>query len=359
MNVNFRSFTAADALDFVAYCALTCNGLTLIAEICRRVTLDPFLYQGRFLECNESMYTFLCKVNKEIMPNVAVGSCTDNRFTFSQGSSKSDWAKDREKLFDVCNQFYVVAETTSRQKLLMESTTNVLKRLINSKVHGKSEFHGVGPMSANQFVQMASLIGLIPLYCFTMANIHSVKLGPSKAIRVGLNNPNMKLNEIQETFSNIVNELKSVWGNLVTTSLIENMLCEISRSYNATTKAMKANGDNRKLALSVICDETHRNFRESQAKDLFFYDDALDCMQNVFNVTSGSSGGTCLRPCLLMRDARLWGNGSEALFNLTNWCKNNADKRMMEWEGNRKEMTLSSRLLISKELQKVVGVECN
>ena len=209
-------------------------------------------------------------------------------------------------------------------------------------------------MSANQFVQMASLVGLVPMYCFTMGNIHSMKLGPSKAIKIGLKDPNMQLKEIQATFVRIFDELKGIWGNLVTMAVLENVLCEISRSYNETVKCMHHSSSSGNTALSVICNPT--SFKESQAKDIYFYDDARRNMQNVFFVTSGSCGGTCLRPCLLMRDARNWDVGSQSIINLTNWCGNKADRKMLQWECNHNRLSLSSRLLISKELTEILCV---
>lgn len=355
MHVNFRSFSVADAIDFVAYSAITCNGSSLIAEIARRVTTDPYFYQEQLIECKDNMYDFLCHVNREIMPGIGIGSCTNNRFTYSQGSSDSNWGRDRGRLLNLCKEFHDDKNTVTRQNLLIQKTQDLFSRLVNSKINGKSEFHGVGPMSANQFLQLASLLGLIPLYCFTYANLHSVKLGPSKAIMRGLKNPNMSLKEIQQCFENVFDELRDVWGNLVTKAVLENVLCEISRCYDRTAKGMKRRNGIDQLPLSIICESSSETFRESGARDIFFYNDMKGNMQNMFWVTSGSSGGTTLRPCLLMRDSNTWEKGNDSIHNLTNWCQNKGDKRMVQWSNHGSAMTLETSLIVSKDLKRIIG----
>lgn len=356
MHVNFRSFNVADTIDFVAYCALTCNGTTLIAEITRRVTLEPLHYQGKFLQCNENMYEFLCYVNREIMPDTAVGSCTNNRFMYSQGSSKSNWGRDRGMLLNLCKEFYNDDATVTRQKFMIEKAQKVLHNLVHSKRNGKSEFHGVGAMSANQFLQLSSLLGLVPLYCFTLANLHSKKLGPSQAIMKGLQTPNMTLKDIQSCFDDMFEELKAIWGNLVTKALLENVLCEISRCYKQTSKTYNKSRPNAELPLSIICNTGGSRFRESNAKDIFYFNDATNDMQNMFFITSGSSGGTTLRPCLLMRLSSTWDKGNESFHNLTNWCQNKADKQMLRWNSRPNEMTLDTNLVVSKPLEKLLRI---
>lgn len=207
MNIKFKTFTVADAMDYVAYCGLTCNGSTLIAEIERRIIKDPPRYlkllSSRFNNC---MYSLLCFVNSEIMPGSATGSCTDNRFTYSQGSNDTHWGQKRKMLFNVCQEFYKDKQTSSRQSTITEKIREITNRIVHGKVSGKSEFCGVGAMSANQFIHLASLVGLIPLYCFTFADIHDTKLGPAKAISIGLEQPKMRLPDIRTEFSGIVQD---------------------------------------------------------------------------------------------------------------------------------------------------------
>ena len=353
--MNFHAFSVADAIDFVAYSAITCNGSSLIAEIARRVTTDPYHYQTQLIqECNDSMFDFLCLVNREITPGISIGSCTNKRFTYSQGSSDSNWGRDRQKLLNLCKEFHNQKKTITRQHLLIEKTDEVFTCLVKSKMNGKSEFHGVGPMSANQFLQLASLVGLVPLYCFTYANIHSLKLGPSKAIMRGLNCQDMPLNEVRICFTELYDELKAVWGNLVTKALLENILCEMSRCYDQTAKCYKQKESVDQLPLSIICESNAETFRDSNAKDLFFYNDAKRNMQNMFFVTTGSSGGTTIRPCLLMRDSNNWENGNKSIHNLTNWSQNSADKRMLQWSSHGSSMTLQTELVVSKYLQAII-----
>ena len=237
---------------------------------------------------------------------------------------------------------------------MIKKTQKVPHNLVHSKCNSKSEFHSVGAMSANQFLQLASLLGLVPLYCFTFANLHSTKLRPSKAIMKGLKNPQMSLKDIQSCFDNLFDKLKAIWGNLVTKSLLENVLCKISRCYNQTSKKYKKSHPNAELPLSIICNTRGSQFHESNAKDIFYFNDAAKEMQNMFFVTSGSSGGTTLQPCLLMRLSLTWEKGNESFHNLTNWCQNKADKQMLQWNSHPSKMTLDTSFVVSKTLPKLV-----
>lgn len=210
-------------------------------------------------------------------------------------------------------------------------------------------------MSANQFIHLASLVGLIPLYCFTFANIHDAKLGTAKAISIGLEQPKMKLPDIRTEFLAIVQELKNIWGNMVISALLENVLCEISRCYKQTCKAiLKDSSGPCSLGLEVICNTSSNHFKESKARDLFFFDESRNTMQNMFNVTSACSGGSPLRPCLLMRDSVRW-NENTSVHNLTNWCGDKNNKKMMAWEHHGNCMKLRTRLFVSQDLKEVMN----
>ena len=98
-------FNVEQCLEFIAYCAFRCNGTVLIAEIHRRVMSDVEKYQKLYQKC-ASMYPFLIAVNKEVS-KTSPGSCTENCFTFSQGSNNTMWNELTQEFLSLCQLFYV------------------------------------------------------------------------------------------------------------------------------------------------------------------------------------------------------------------------------------------------------------
>ena len=350
--------TVGDAIDFISFCAFRCNGSTIIAEIHRRIMSDQIRYDSIFEEdCSSCWYLFLLRVNEEIMPNVCDGSCTDPRFTFSAGSNNTKWNEYQQQLLSVIKQFYTTPSTCTRQKSLKECIHLVLHRLVHGKKKSKKEFCGVGAMGANQFVQLSSLLGLTPLYCFNSASIMDVDLGPAVLIRKCLKKSNMKLKEVQDYFEEMVSELRTVWSDLITPSLLENTLCELSRSVNSTQEFInrirsKSKRKTKEMDPLVIMNDNVR--RESKVRDIFFFDDSRNSLQNIFHVTSACSGASALRPCLLMRDLTCL-SLSNSVHNLTNWSKNGDDKKMVCWEKDGIDFELTTSFVFTKEFKNLMS----
>ena len=349
-----------DAIDFISFCAFRCNGSTLIAKIHRKIMSDRLRYDSIFEDdCSSCWYLFLLHVNEEIMPNVCHGSCTDPRFTFSAGSNNTKWNEYQQELLSVIKQFYTSPSTCMRQKSLKECIHLVLHRLVHGKKKSKIEFCGVGPMGANQFIQLSSLLGLTPLYCFNHASIMDVDLGPGVLIRKCLKKSNMKLKEIQNYFEDVVSELRTVWSDLITASLVENTLCELCRSVHATQDFInrirsKSKRNKKEIDPLVIMNDNVR--KESKVRDIFFFDDSRNSIQNIFHVTSACSGGSAIRPCLLMRDLSR-SSSSHSVYNLTNWYQNTDDKKMVFWEKQGIEFELTTSFVFSKEFKKLMTTD--
>lgn len=348
-----------DALDYLSYCSFRCNGTTLVAEINRRVMLNREKYYNIYYDkCDGSMYKFLIYVNDEIHPDTCPGSCSDPRFLFSAGSSSTEWSNKRSELLSLVLQFYSNNKTVKRQKSLQETCRFVLNRLICGKKKGKNEFCGVGSLGANQFLHIGSLIGLFPLYCFTYAEISDPSLGPAKIIQE-CHGKQMPIVKIQDTFCNVTSELRKVWNDMITNSLVENTLCELSRSVKATRKFI-AKGEAKTGMIAsdikpdVILNDDLR--KESSKHDLIFCTDKNSTMQNMFHVTTSSSGATPLRPCLLMRDSRKWSEGTRSIHNVTNWTRNAQDKSMVYWKQLGSNMNLNTQLCVSVKLEKLMKI---
>ena len=350
----------ANAIDFISFCAFRCNGSTLIAEIHRRIMSDRVRYDSVFEEdCGSCWYSFLLRLNDEIMPGICHGSCTDPRFTFSAGSNNTKWNNYQKELLLVIKEFYAQPSTCKRQKSLKQCIDVVLQRLVHGKKKSRSEFCGIGPMGANQFIQLSSLLGLTPLYCFNSASIMDVDLGPGVLIRKCLKKPNMRLKEVQNYFEEMVSELRSVWSDLITSSLVENTLCELWRSVNSTQdfiNGIRSNSKRKTRPIDPLVIMNDNVRKESKVRDIFYFDDSRNSIQNIFHVTSACSGGSALRPCLLMKDLTRSSLPS-SVHNLTNWSKNSDDKKMVFWKKGGTDFELTTSFAFSKEFKKILSID--
>ena len=339
LNANFVQFSVAECLDYIAYCAFRCNGTVLIAEIHRRIMSDPFRYDIMHSDSG-SMYQFLIAVNKEIT-SLSPGSCTQNRFNFSQGSNDTQWNMKRKELLDLCHEFYRIPNITSRQSYIDNVASKVLHTLVTSNV-----FHGVGGMGANQFLHLTAMLGLIPLCCYNYAEVKKPNSGPGKLIQTAFPEKK-KIKQIQECFSNVHNELRSVWGPSITTALLENKCCEVSRCLKATMSKLSSKRKRSPVpppTMDCITDPTVK-ITESPKKDLIFFDEKKKRIQNFFRVVTQCKKSTPLRPVLVMKDANKWEEQSSLWqHKLTNWNQNSDDNKMTYWSEIGDNMTLDTML---------------
>ena len=306
------------------------------------------------LRDSSSFYQFLCAMSRVVRPGMSIGSCTDCRFTFSQGNVNTDWSEHTRKLLDLCKGFYSEKKTITRQASMQNMVTEVVNRMVNGKHRGKSEFCGVGAMGANQFIQLSSLIGLIPMYCYSCAEILDLKLGPAMLMKKALDRPRMTLTECNKEFHGIVSQLRKIWNDNFTPFMVENILCELSRAFNQTSKEMKRVASrSQEFSPQQVIDEMVRESdvaRESDAVDIFYHDDIRDSVMGMFAVKTNGGSATTLRPLLVMRDGTKWNvKGRAKFWNLTNWLQNIHDPKMFWWSKRGNKMSLDSHLEISQQ----------
>jgi len=303
---------------------------------------DTSKYDTMHSDCG-SMYQFLIAVNKEIT-DCCPGSCTQNRFIFSQGSNDTAWETKRSELLNLCAQFYKDESTLSRQANIEKVASRVLDTIIKS-----DDFPGAGSMGANQFLHLSAFFGLVPLCCFNYAELKNTKLGPSKLIKSVF--PQItKLNEIQHCFNSVYKDLKDIWGPQMTKSLLENTFCEVARSVKAT---MASNKKYKGKGVTLITDSSVA-LKESPKRDLIFYDHKKKRLQNFFRTVSTSKRSSHLRPFLIMKHSSSWEKeSSKWKYTITNWCQNNDDPKMVFWTEYGDKMKLSSKLKTSPNFDKL------
>lgn len=228
-------------------------------------------------------------------------------------------------------------------------------------------FRGAGTLTSTHFVHMCSLLGLLPLYCFTFAEVSDPKLGPGSLISISTGR-RMNSEECKKFFRNVHSDLVKIWGVLITLALLENMLCELKRSYDEScitymrekypkllSRAISEKDKRKKkkildnIPLDIILDKKYRT--HSKKCDLLYEDQARGCVQNFFLVKLNGNNATALRPILCIKISKTeMETGAVDIIPLTNWCKNTADQKHLMWESEDGRLSLSTDLKPSKIL---------
>ena len=356
--------SVADTLDFISFFAFQCNGTTVLAEIHRVVMSNRDMYRVSATAFGDHFYEFLCDVSKELYPDLdGIGSCTENRYTYCSGSNNTMWCDHQQDLLDLCKKYYKNDCILKSKKAMHECTKEIIHELCmgKDKVTKKKRFIGVGAMGAIQFIHIASLLGLIPLHCYTFAELIDDKLGPPKFIRQALNKSRkeMSIKECNTFFRDAHSDFVKIWGSMMTLSLFENTLCELSRALKATSaKAIKK--DNRAcVSAEMLMDESL--YCDGRVNDVVFMDEQRGTVQNFFLVRTQGSDGACeLRPMLVMKHAMNWeGTFEEAHITLTNWCGDcdRNDKKNMKWEHHHEKMSLITKMTVSPKLHRMMHLK--
>ena len=328
-HVNLIAMDVGDTLDYISFFAIQCNGTTALAEIHRVVMADLDTYRD---ECRESdsMFQFLCNVFKKLWPDTkGVGSCTDNRYTYSGGSCNTNWSEHRQDFLDLCSRFYETAATVKSQATMTTVTASIVKDLLHDKDKDNSKkYKGIGAMGAIQFVHIAACLGLIPMYCYTYAELIDANLGPAMFIKAALlkKQNDLSLPECNKFFKGIVSDLQVIWGHHVTPALIENILCELSRSYKCTLKKMKLGQNDAKPLVDGMLNENL--MVDGNKNDICFFDHKRNRIQNFFLISVNDP----LRPELIMKKSSNWGETcGRSNMSITNFCENGNDKSHLKW----------------------------
>ena len=369
LHINFGSMTVADCIDFIAFFAFRCNGTTVLAEIHRVIMEDPEKYWHKYANFGDSMYQFLYDTAAELFPeSKGVGSCTQPRYTYSAGSNTTSWDDHQQDLFNLCNRFYADSKIVEKKGSIAKVTREVVHELYKAVDPStkKKKFCGVGAMGAIQFVHLASLLGLIPMHCYTYAELKDDDLGPPRFIRTGLNKmtKSMSIQECDTYMQDMHKELSDIWGPMVTLSLIENMLCELSRSYKATVSKLQKSIDDKskdseseRIAADIITD--NEVYCDGKTVDVTYHDSKRGCLQNFFLVrTQGGDGACYLRPMLVMKISKNWGQSyQDSHITLTNWIRDRHDKKNLWWEERPAKRSLLTFLNASERLKRIMTID--
>ena len=354
----------AHTLDFICFFCFRCNGTTVLAEIHRVVMKNRKMYRIEADCFGDSFYQFLYNTANDLFPHVkGVGSCTQNRYTYSSGSNSTDWSDHQQDLLELCNTFYHDPKTVRNKNAVRECTKAMVHELLKGKDPStkKNRYCGVGAMGAIQFVHMAALLGIIPMQCYTYAELIDNDLGPPKFIRAALtqdetkNKNDMCLSKCNSIFHEVHCEMSNIWGPMITESIVENTLCELSRAYKASSNNAISNTP----PVSILFDKS--TYADGRTVDVSFFDEQRNCVQNFFILRSqGRDGASEIRPMLVMKHSPDWnGTFEESHITLTNWCCDQKDNKNLTWNDSPQKRHLLTELKSSKKLDQKMKLSIN
>ena len=359
LNVNFMRFDVSDALDFVSFFAFKCNGTSVLAEIHRLIMSNLEYYRTINNDC-ESMYEFLCTVNESFPGKKAVGSCSTPRYNYSGGSNNTEWYKMHYKLLEVCKKYWTLFESPRvNRKAMKILNSEMIDLLVHGKLgNGTLIFCGVGAMGANQFIHIASLIGLIPMMCYNFSEIRCTSLGPAKLIQSAYPDGSMEsLSQCNSYLHDMHSKFSTVWSDSVSENLVENAMCVCHRRLQRTKEAICKVVDVEKdsIPTQALLDDQYR--RDSRTKDTYYIDVARGRVQHFFSLRISGPSCSALRPSLMMKYPMCNGvntsSVSESVVNLTNWIGNKEDKRLCSWSTRGTELSLRSEFVSSHKLDEI------
>lgn len=214
ITTNFSRLNTENKLAFVIFSCLQSNGTLAICEVCRHLLSNIDVYRYELdNECNGCFWTLLIKVGKETSFK-SVGTCTTPRFTHFNKGSIFQFEKYGDYILD---QFQLLNDEQSYEE--MHLAFERVQENIEKKVFG------IGDITSLPFLQVCSLIGLLPLRVATFA---TVKIGgPANFLTLG--NSHVSAPTV---FKTMHKEFSDLWGPQVTEAYLENSSCEHFRTIS-------------------------------------------------------------------------------------------------------------------------------
>ena len=365
--------TQLTAVQFIAYCAVTCNGSSDVQEICRRVCEaflvrngDPDLYG---ILRSDDLYASLYNFSTQRMFSAAV-SCRHPRHTYNAGGlpfvTRDDTTMNSRNNIMVMQGFIEKCHSNTCG-INMEGIRKHLMEL-----QGQLEtLPGIGPFNVHHVIHLSAFLGLLPLKCLRFASLlpsgkgKSDGRGPVQFIRKtcfkrsssGNNYDKLSIDEVQQIFQHTYHEIREIVGNSSNfdESFLENMLCELNRILDDYSRKMhftNTANDMKSLSESVVNELiSHvsccfsRDFidiaenEKPGTYDIMFLD-TNSCKERRFlpMFHTRHTGG---RSNLYMVSHILRTNGSHFTesIRVTDWGKEN-EKQHLWWERNGREPTL-------------------
>ena len=345
-----------------------CNGTSNLAEITRLTMGDSkqVLQQQFTGPLQKNMYKYLCYVSENYVAKLKpVGSCSEPRHTPCSHRSPNDWDDRRDNVLKLIKEsFFHIRGVDSEANLLRQCCKNFISEVVE-----KEDFPNVSTFLAVQFLQVLSLVGLVPLGCYNYAEPSDMKLGSSNLIQITMNKKQLKKDICSSAFEELITDIEEVWDDgKVSRAIVENVLCELSRSYWLTARQIVDPENKHKLKtirnwhssklpnVTCVIDDNLRV--ESRCIDVLYFLSHRKTLQSFFKLRYSGDGATTSKPQLVMVNHSVSGCGNVPnVKKLTNWKKDVNDKQQMTWSNRGKLMKLLSTLTIKRELQNIYKIK--
>ena len=367
LHINFVNMTIAHAIDYVAYCTITCNGTSNVAECVRLMTdrsSNGSLLKKFKEDFNENLYQFLCYMSTDhVAIGKAIGTCSENRYSPCSHKSMYDWDKRRLSLLQIIQKFFFSRKAIDTNQDSLDAACHGFV----TELSKSDSYPSIGPLIAMQFLQVSSLVGLCPLGAASFAVANDSSLGPGSFIRICLSKNKLSNDEAEYHFYKLMDDINSIWDDgKISKAIVENTLCELSRSYWKTaedvikqsrsesirSKAIKKWKVKHLPSPRIVMDITKR--KESDAKDVFYEFKAAGGTQSFFKLIYSGEGSTKSKPSLFIMKHGNNEDSNVQCARITNWKKDKHDKKMIQWSSRGKSMSLKSTLTISKKLVDII-----
>ena len=252
--------THLHCIHFIVFCAVTCNGSSVILEIMRRASETFGLHESNeilhddsygILKAND-LYSTLFEVSQSEL-FMATGSCNYPRHTYSSKNVPFVTRSDMEKSENAMTQVTKIIENYSQDIRSLNQTN------CQTKIHSMQEeleaVTGIGPFNVHHVIHLSAFLGLLPLKALQYASLLPTKSsssdgrGPVLFIRktcIPCDCPLdgidlIPIEHVQQIFEDVFEELFTILGKSARfdKQFFENMLCELNRIYDTFQSKMK------------------------------------------------------------------------------------------------------------------------
>lgn len=313
------------------------------------------------------MYQFLKFLSEKFVAvGKSPGTCTENRHKITSHRSKYDWDERRELILLLIKKHFFPNE---KSIALIGKNFKVEKTCFDfvEEMSSSSDFPCVGAFLATEFLHVSSLLGILPLACYSYAGITTADKGPAQYIRVSLQRDGLSLDEIRNEFESLYFDISKIWKDgKFSRAILENILCELMRSYWKTLMKFLNKGkkigerlkksDIEKMPLkdlypvSLIMVDKDRV--ESATKDVFYYMRHRGAIQNFYKVRIDGKWATRKCPQLIMMCPKSDTRSKNEIIRVTNWLKDKKDGQMCYWNnGDSEVLCLNSIYKMSKKMK--------
>ena len=376
-----------NVVQFSLYVGGVCNGTSVPWRLMEEVMKDPDRSRKRFTdEFQSNLFEFLKRIDEEVgdfqleeylssnnsgksRVKRSRGSCTQQRYQY-QKSSQDISAPDSvvSNIVTAINEAYFSSSSKklrSPGKQSGQEDGSKKKRKTVSKVVEPYEYvvemieknvKGVGPLTSQFVMNCICGCGGVPLRSYNEASIPdkwTATTGPVQILKRALNLPYniSKLNDelkdedsdlssdekvrikaiMEKTprqyYQSLHHDLKNIFkGGQITMNLLENIGCELWRSFtNTCDKTFDLDKEQfESMSVSIMKRKVDRH--ESLKRDLYFYISHREKPQNLFSIEMGREGTSDTNPCMFIKLPE-----NKKLIRFTNWKKSSERKNMIYW----------------------------